>query len=192
MKVLLHTCCAACTIAASRALADEGHEVTGFFYNANIHPLVEFRRRLKAMKMLQERLPLPVIYVEDYGLAEWLRCVDWRGDRRCEECYRQRLSRAAAEARARGFPAISTTLLASTHQNQDLLRRVGAECAKAEAVEFVYRDWRPLAEEAHKEASRLRLYLQQYCGCVFSEYERFKDTTQHLYRGSGPLKDAGN
>lgn len=183
MKVLLHTCCAVCTIGPLKALRAEGLDVAGYFHNPNIHPLIEFRRRLKAQKMLAERMGPEMTYDEQYGLRQWLERVDWRGDGRCEDCYRLRLTRVAQAARDGGLDAMTTTLLVSRHQHHQLVRRVGEECAAERGIEFLYRDWRPLADESHEEARRLRLYLQQYCGCVFSEYERFRDTARHLYRG---------
>jgi len=182
MKILLHTCCAVCTLGPLRELQQEGHRVSGWFYNPNIHPLLEFRRRLKSQKVLQARLSAPMTCDEQYGLREFLDAVDWRGPRRCADCHRLRLRRAAAEAGRGGFDAFTTTLLTSAHQAHELVRATGQECAEAEGVAFVYRDWRPLAEDNHRQASRLGLYLQQYCGCIFSEHERFKDTTRHLYR----------
>jgi len=190
MKVLLHICCAVCTIGPLEELQKEGHQVTGLFYNPNIHPFIEFRRRKKALKVLQERLPLPVIYEEEYGLEEYLKGVEWSSPRRCEDCYRLRLLRTAREAADRGMDAFTTTLLTSVHQKHDLVATVGRSCAEQHGVEFIYRDWRGLAGENRKRAAELRLYLQQYCGCVFSEYERFKDTTKHLYRGQGPMVSA--
>ena len=188
MKVLLHICCAPCAIEPFEALRRAGHDVTGCFYNPNIHPLIEFRRRCKALKVLQERLPLPVAYEEDYGLGEFLRAVRWDGppEQRCADCYRLRLGRAAREASRRGLDALATTLLASVHQDHDLIRSIGRDCARAEGVDFVAEDWRPLAERSHERAREMRLYLQGYCGCVFSEFERFRDTTLHVYRGAGP------
>ncbi|MDP6438458.1 MAG: epoxyqueuosine reductase QueH [Candidatus Brocadiia bacterium] len=182
MKVLLHTCCGACTIGPLEDLRGEGHEVTGYFYNPNIHPLLEFRRRLKAQKLLAERVKLAMSCEEDYGLREFLDRVDWRGPGRCADCYRLRLERAAAVAGERGFEAVTTTLLASAHQDHELVRSVGEGCAAAGA-RFLYRDWRPLAQECPEQARRMGLYLQQYCGCMFSEFERFQDTRLHLYRG---------
>jgi hypothetical protein len=177
-----------------RELTGQGHSVTAHFCNPNIHPLIEFRRRLKAMKVLQERIPIEVIYEEEYGLREFLEQVDWHDaggasverKKRCADCYRLRLGRTARAARERGFEAFTTTLLASTHQDHDVVRSVAEACAQAEGVEFLYRDWRPLADENHRGASALKLYLQQYCGCVFSEQERFQDTGLHLYRGGRP------
>ena len=185
MRILLHVCCSTCAIGPFRDLSEGGHSVTAYFYNPNIHPLVEFRRRLKSLKVLQERVPFPVLYEEEYGLLEFLERVDWRGAGRCADCYRLRLGRTAAEARRGGCEAFTTTLLGSTHQDHEVIRHVGEACAGAEGVQFLYRDWRPLAEDNRWRASELRLYLQQYCGCVFSEHERFRNTTRHLYRSGG-------
>ncbi len=191
MRILLHICCAPCAIGPYENLVDLGHDVTGHFYNPNIHPLIEFRRRKKALKVLQERLPIGVLCEEDYGLEEYLRSVRWSGverRERCADCYRFRLKRTAQEAARRGFSAFTTTLLASHHQYHDLARSIGEQCADLAGVPFLYLDWRPLAEESHRRAGEMRLYLQSYCGCVFSEWERFRDTTRHVYQGPGPME----
>jgi predicted adenine nucleotide alpha hydrolase (AANH) superfamily ATPase len=190
MNVLLHICCAPCAILPFERLLEDGHDVLGFWYNPNIHPFVEFRRRLKALKVLQERLPLAVVYDERYGLQQFLNHVEWEGapGERCADCYRLRLERTAREAARRRMEAITTTLLSSRHQDHDLVRRVGEECAAAHGVEFYYADWRPIAEEGHERARAMNLYLQPYCGCMFSEWERFRETSVHVYRGSGPLE----
>jgi hypothetical protein len=116
--------------------------------------------------------------------------VDYHSPDRCAHCYRMRLSRTAQEAAERGFDAMTTTLLGSTHQDHELIRQIGEECAQEAGVEFHYADWRNLAEEGHERAKAMRLYLQQYCGCVFSEHERFRDTTTHAYKGPGPKVEA--
>jgi len=108
MKVLLHACCSTCLLGPYRELVSEGHEVHVLFYNPNVHPLIEFRRRLKSVRILQERMGFPLVFVEQYGLREYLERVDWRAESRCEDCYRLRLSRTASEARERGFDAVST------------------------------------------------------------------------------------
>ncbi len=189
MRVLLHVCCAGCTIAPHEALTGEGHEVVAFFYNPNIHPFIELRRRMKAQRVLQERVPLRVIYEEEYGLRRFLEQVDWRGEGRCGDCYALRLGRTARLAAEGGFDAFTTTLLGSPQQDHDLVRRVGERCGAGGGVEFLYRNWRPLAAEGHERAGTMRLYRQNYCGCVFSEWERFRDTTRHVYRGPGPLQE---
>jgi len=186
MKILLHTCCSTCTIGPYQCLVEAGHTVTGLFYNPNIHPLMEFRRRKKSQKTLQERLPIPMLYEEEYGLREFLASVNHQTEERCADCYRMRLSRTARRAGELGCDAFTTTLLTSGHQGHELVRRTGEECASAHGVPFHYEDWRPLRRANREKAGQWRLYLQQYCGCIFSEYERFKDTARHVYRGSGP------
>ncbi len=188
MNVLLHICCGPCAIEPFHRLQAAGHEVTGYFYNPNIHPLIEFRRRLKAVRVMQERLPIPVECDSDYGLRCWMENAAWRGARtgRCASCYRLRLRQSAQRAAERGCKAFTTTLLASRQQDHALVKLTGEEAAEAAGVEFLYADWRKAAERSHERAREMRLYLQSYCGCIFSEQERFAPTNRHVYRGPGP------
>jgi len=185
MPILLHVCCAECLLGPLDALRQRGF--VGLFYNPNIHPLIEFRRRLKAVKVLAEQLRVEVVCDEAYGLWDFLERVDWHrqdedGRRaRCRGCYRLRLQRTAELAAERNLDAFSTTLLVSRHQMHDAVRQVGEEVARETGVPFAYHDWRHLADHGHDEARRRSLYRQQYCGCVFSEHERYRDTGLHVY-----------
>jgi epoxyqueuosine reductase len=188
--ILLHICCAPCLAGPLAALRDEGCNVSGYFYNPNIHPLIEFRRRLKALRVFQESDPIPVERREEYGLAVFLREVYRDGEPgRCLRCYRLRLTETARKARSSGAQGFTTTLLVSPHQQHDLIRAAGEEVARAEGVPFVYRDFRPVWHISEESARERLLYRQSYCGCVFSEEERYRDTRTHLYRGQG---DHGN
>jgi predicted adenine nucleotide alpha hydrolase (AANH) superfamily ATPase len=189
MKLLIHVCCAPCLIGPLEALRQEGMQPSGFFYNPNIHPFLEFRKRLKAVRVFLEKDDLPVEIVEEYGLELFMREV-YRTDRteRCRNCHFLRLRRTAERAKEMGFDAFTTTLLGSPHQDHELLRESGERAAEAAGVSFLYRDFRPLHERSHEAARRRQLYLQPYCGCCFSEYERFRDTTRELYRGGGQKK----
>jgi predicted adenine nucleotide alpha hydrolase (AANH) superfamily ATPase len=182
-KLLLHICCAPCAIGAFEALTQEGFEVKGFFYNPNIHPLIEFRRRLKAVKVLRDRLKLDIDCNEEYGLREFLHAVAGREDDRCPVCYALRFGAACAKAAKEGIGLVTTTLLGSPHQDHALIARAGEEAAKAHGVKFLVRDFRPYHQPAHDRAREMKLYRQQYCGCVFSEFERYKDSKLHLYKG---------
>ncbi len=56
----LHVCCAPCLAAALETLRREGKSAAGIiFFNPNIHPLLEFRRRVKALGVYL-RLPADV------------------------------------------------------------------------------------------------------------------------------------
>jgi len=181
-RVLVHVCCAGCAAEVAGELTRQGVTFEGYFYNPNIHPLLEFRRRLKSCRVLAEDSGLAMSFDEDYGLVEWLRAVVGREAERCELCYRMRLGRTAEVARERGFEGFSTTLLVSPHQRHDLLRRVGEETAARVGVKFVYRDWRGLHGKGDERTHGRKLYRQQYCGCIYSEYERYRDTTRHLWQ----------
>jgi predicted adenine nucleotide alpha hydrolase (AANH) superfamily ATPase len=182
MALLVHVCCAECLLGPLDGLRRQG--MAALFYNPNVHPLIEFRRRLKAFRLLVEREGIESVCDEQYGLGTFLDSVDHRAANRCEQCYRLRLLRTAELARERGDEGFTTTLLVSRHQQHDTVCRVGDEVARVVGVRFARFDWRDLAAAAHDEAKRRNLYRQQYCGCVFSEYERYKDTGLHLYRGS--------
>jgi hypothetical protein len=151
-----------------------------FWWNPNIHPLIEFRRRLKAVKMLVERAQLPLIADETYGLVEFCRAVHGHeaAPERCARCYALRLDRAAQAARGAGCRRFTSTLVTSRHQDHALIRAAGEAAGAAAGVEFLYRDAR--AAEADADLVKM-LYHQQYCGCIFSEYDRFKDTATHLW-----------
>jgi predicted adenine nucleotide alpha hydrolase (AANH) superfamily ATPase len=182
----LHVCCAPCL--ASARIASPVPRPSGiFFFNPNIHPLLEFRRREKALRVYLERDPLPAEIVSDYGLRLFLERVLNRGvvpparKDRCARCYRLRLERTAETARAGGIAAFSTTLLASREQDRALVAEIGGETAARFGLEFhdSGRGWIRPSEE------RLRgIYKQQYCGCIFSEEERHLGNRKHCYRGN--------
>ncbi len=182
-RLLLHVCCAHCAIGAFEALNSEGFEVKGYFSNPNIHPLIEFRRRLKAVKVARDRLKLEIDCDEEYGLRRFLKAVAGKEDARCPVCYSLRFEAACEKAAKEGFDLVTTTLFSSPHQDHELIACVGTQEAAKHGVEFLVRDFRLQSEKAHEKAKAMKLYSQQYCGCIFSEYERFKDTGLHLYKG---------
>jgi epoxyqueuosine reductase len=185
MNTLVHICCAPCLLGPLKELQSEGF--TGYFYNPNVQGLVEFRRRLKAVKLLSVQRRFELEADESYGLSDFLEQVDWRQvpPERCRACYRLRLDRTARVAREKGFEAFTTTLLVSRHQPHEIVREVGEEVGRQIGIEFRYHDWRHLADEGLTEASRLSLYRQGFCGCIFSERERYENTRLHCYKGDG-------
>ena len=185
MRLYLHTCCAVCLAGVADELRRRRIDFTAFFYNPNVHPLIEWRRRLKAVRLLCEREAVPLEADETYGLVAFVRAVVHRErvPERCEVCYRERLTCTAEEAKRRGVEAFSTTLLASTEQNVELVRDVASEVSTSKGLAFVDADWRHTHQTGQELARRMSLYRQQYCGCIYSEYDRYKDTNKHLYRG---------
>ncbi len=173
MKILLHICCGPCTIYPLRVLREGRDEVRGLFYNPNIHPFSEYRRRLEALDGYAAREGLDVIRDEAYPLEEFLRQTAFREEERCSVCYRLRLSRAARIAGEGRFAAFTTTLLYSRFQKHDLIREIGESEARRYGVPFLYRDFREGWLEGIRVSKELGMYRQSYCGCIYSEKERF-------------------
>ena len=182
-RLLLHVCCASCLAGLFERLRGMDVKATGYFYNPNIHPLLEFRRRMKAIKVLQESENFPIVYDERYGLKEFLKKVDFEKQDRCCGCYTLRLTRTAEYARDNGYDSFTSTLLISHQQDNEILRSVGEKIEAESGLQFYYEDFRQLQPKGLEIAKRRSLYRQQYCGCIFSECERFINTSKFLYEG---------
>ena len=183
MKILMHICCAPCTIYPLRILREMGHEVRGFFYNPNIHPYLEYRRRLDTLKDYAGRNDLEVLAEADYTLEEFFRTITFREKDRCRYCYDLRLTRTAAMARSGGFDGFTTTILYSRFQNHDLVRETGEALAKQTGMSFFYLDFRDGWKEGVEASKKLGLYRQQYCGCIYSEKERYAEGKGQKVKG---------
>ena len=179
MKLLLHACCAPCSVQCVEALAEEGVKPDLFWYNPNIHPYTEYRARRDALKNFAEKKELPLIEEDEYGLRFFIRevekggCPAGPGGHRCGFCYRLRLERAAQAAAEKACDFFSTTLLISPYQNHDLIKQTGEEMAARYGVGFFYRDFRPRFREGQNQARAAGYYMQKYCGCIYSEEERY-------------------
>jgi predicted adenine nucleotide alpha hydrolase (AANH) superfamily ATPase len=255
MKILVHVCCAPCFTWVHESLKSAGHEVTGYFFNPNIHPFQEYQRRLHCLERYTALKPVEVIYDKEYYLDKFLigalqamydkppqeviqfmqRSATSKGQKdkggfsekirmreqlqikltpregadmdeqetivdvtpsedeksiqseislekvddpdfnpRCGYCIKIRLARAARYAKEHGFDAFTTTLLESKYQPHEFIRFVGDSLGKELGIKFLYQDFRTGWKESIKISKELDLYRQPYCGCVFSEYERYR------------------
>ena len=172
MRMLVHICCAPCYVPIHKRLNNEGHNAVGFWYNPNIHPFMEYRARLEALMKYQKIENIEIIYKDEYNLKEFLK-GQINADNRCKFCYNQRLNETAKTAKEKNFDAFTTTLLESPFQKHELIKSIGESIGKENNIRFYYEDFRELHEQGKKEASSLSLYRQRYCGCIFSEKERF-------------------
>jgi epoxyqueuosine reductase len=154
-------------------MREKGQEVTGYSFNPNIHPYQEYQKRLEALRQYSEKVGLEVIYRDEYLLEEFLRNVSHRVKERCHFCYTFRLEATACEAKERGFDAFSTTLLQSNHQDHALIKETGERIAQEIGIPFYYEDFRKGWRRGLEVSKSLGLYRQQYCGCIYSEKERF-------------------
>jgi epoxyqueuosine reductase len=163
-------------------LRNEGYEVTAFFYNPNIHPWKERKRRLDALIPYVESKDVPLVIDEEYPLEKNLSML-LGAENRCFACFEDRLSATAKKAKELGIPDFSTTLSVSPYQNQEFIMQAGSAAGKVNGVNFVYRDFRELYRESIDLSRKAEMYRQPYCGCVFSERDR--------YLKMGPEKGAG-
>ncbi len=173
-KVLLHCCCAPCSLSCIEPLKNENFEPVAFWYNPNIHPFKEYEARRDCLIEYANQIEMPIFVKENYGLRDFVKAVADNIDNRCVYCYLHRLEETAKFCKEKGFRYFSTTLLASVYQNHDAIKQAGQEFAKKYGVEFLYRDFRPNFRQGNNLAKEKQFYMQKYCGCIFSEEDRYK------------------
>ena len=181
MKMLLHCCCAPCAVSCVKSFRDENIEPDLFWYNPNIHLYTEYRARRDSLVEFCGREKLKLELLDEYGLRFFLGEVfpmpeEQAGEGRpgrCEICYRIRLEKTASFAAEKGYRSFTTSLLISPYQDHEAVRRIGEEAAAKYGVDFFYRDFRPLFRDGQARARAMGLYIQKYCGCIFSEEERY-------------------
>jgi predicted adenine nucleotide alpha hydrolase (AANH) superfamily ATPase len=173
MKTLLHICCAPCANQCVEVLRTDGVELAGFWYNPNIHPFTEYRARRNCLREYAASIALPLVERDDYALRPFVRAVAGDIARRCIKCYEMRLFETARQAKELGFDSFTSSLFISPYQNHELMRQTAERAAAEYGVSFLYRDFRPYFKAGQEKARELGFYMQKYCGCVFSEEERY-------------------
>ncbi|HEQ79030.1 MAG TPA: epoxyqueuosine reductase QueH [Euryarchaeota archaeon] len=173
-SLLIHSCCAPCFVSAKDYFSN--YEVEGLFFNPFIHPFREYKKRFQSMMELEKRGET-VHFVDEYDLKGFLKVVlemEEKGVKRCSHCYSVRLKRTADIALMRGFDAFATTLVVSPYQDILLINEIGESEGNRAGIKYLSADLRHLHDEGHKRAKDMNLYMQGYCGCIFSEEERYK------------------
>jgi len=184
--LLIDACCGPCALAMDMVLRLDRESCCLLFYNPNVHPFTEYRKRLDAFldfagsQGFRHRV-LP------YEPEEWIRAVAFHEDRRCEMCYRLRLGRAARHAREEGFTAVSTTLLASPYQDHELIISLGRTLAGEAGLGFFVWDGREAYREALREARSRGMFTQAWCGCLLSERERYDRSLRRRGGAAGQI-----
>lgn len=174
MKLLMHTCCAPCSVYCIDSLRSEGIEPTVYWYNPNIHPYMEYKARRDCLKEYTQSIGVQAIFEEEYGLDEFCKNVIGNLKTRCTDyCYRVRLEQTAKYAKEHGFDTITTTLFVSPYQKHEELKQIVEEISKKYELNFLYRDFRVGFRKGQAKARELGLYMQKYCGCIFSEEDRY-------------------
>ncbi|NLB34350.1 MAG: epoxyqueuosine reductase QueH [Elusimicrobia bacterium] len=172
-KLLLHICCAPCACYSVDILRADAYDITGYWFNPNIHGFREYSKRLMALGYYASKISMSIIE-DNYSSSEWFRdTADHEGKDRCRACYSMRINAVAERAASEGFDGFSSTLFYSKHQSHNIMKEIAEEAGIKHGLEFVYRDFRQGWKEGIRMSRELGLYRQQYCGCVFSEIERF-------------------
>ncbi len=186
MNILLHICCSNCALYPIKMFKEDGHDLTGFWFNPNIHPHDEYISRLDSLKKLAGQWHTDIHYIEEYTPEDYFNKLGITAPddsdisdippfpERCASCYMLRLERTAKHAAENGFDAFSTTLLISPYQDFEKLTAAGKELANKYNVEFHLKDFRPFFRDAMNLSKELGLYRQKYCGCIYSKIERNK------------------
>jgi len=173
MKLLLHICCAPCTIYPLGVLKKEDHDLCGLYYNPNIHPYLEYKKRLHTLETFAEKEGLKLIPQNKYPMEEFLRNVAFREEDRCSYCYYDRLNYAAHIAKRGKFDAYTTTLLYSKYQKHEMIIAIGNSVAKKQGIPFYGRDFREGWSDGIRISKEMGMYRQPYCGCIYSEKARY-------------------
>jgi predicted adenine nucleotide alpha hydrolase (AANH) superfamily ATPase len=154
----------------------EGHEVDGFFFGSNIHPLGEWLLRRDAVLKLAGIIGAGV-EITPYDPGSWSSAVardrraSQEGGTGCAVCFDLQLSAAARFAAERGYDGLCTTLTISPHKDPGLINGIGARASARAGVTWIERVWRK--RDGFKisvaRSAEFGLYRQKYCGCVYSE-----------------------
>ena len=173
-KVLLHACCAPCLTNSILELQEQGFSVTVYFYNPNITPYVEYRKRLEELIGFCRKQNYPLIIEED-GFAFWYKnCSPLKdekeGGKRCEKCFEIRLDKTAAFAKEQDFNYFCTTLTISPHKNSKIINATGEKISKKYSIPFLTKDFKK--NDGFKKSlcisKEFGLFRQTYCGCEYS------------------------
>lgn len=174
MKLLMHTCCAPCSVYCIESLRNEGIEPVLYWYNPNIHPYTEYKARRDSLKVYAQAINVQAIFEEEYGLKKFCKNVIEDLENRClNYCYKVRLEQTVKYAKENGYDSFTTTLFVSPYQQHENLKEICEELAKKYDINFVYRDFRIGFRDGQAKARELGLYMQKYCGCIFSEEYRY-------------------
>ena len=157
MKLLLHTCCAPCSVYCIETLRNEGIEPELYWYNPNIHPYTEYRVRRDCLKEYSEQIGVKAIFEDEYGLDDFCREAVKDLSTRCVNyCYPVRMRKTFEYAKQNGYDAVSTTLLYSIYQNHEYIKKLCEDLSKEFEIEFLYRDFRVGFWEGHNKAKEIR------------------------------------
>ena len=174
MKLLMHICCSNCSIYPLQNIFSKGIDVKGLWFNPNIHPYTEYAKRLESLEKLQKLWAFDVEYIDRYPLDDFLKAVVDQGTNRCAVCYAIRLDKTAETAKKMNLDGFTTSLLVSPYQKFAMIQETGKEMSRRHGIAFYSEDFRRGWHISKELSTELALYKQKYCGCIYSEMERYR------------------
>lgn len=168
----MHVCCGVCAWASIERLREEGFEVEALFFNPNIHPFSEYKKRLEACREVTGALKV-VLLEGEYLLDDWIKeCRQYskepEGGRRCQICFYIRLKETLRICRERNCHYFTTTLTISPHKKSKDIFSIGRGLGEKRFLEIDFKKKEGFKKSLSK-AKELGLYRQNYCGCVYSK-----------------------
>ena len=178
-KLLLHACCGPCSSYVVEYLS-KFFDITIYYYNPNTYPEVEFNRRLDELNKFISSFNNKIKVVEEnYNPIEFynnIKGLEHLGEksRRCYNCYKLRMNKAALYAKENNFDYFTTTLSISPYKNANWINEIGSKLENKIGIKYLYSDFKK--KDGYKRSLELSkeygLYRQEYCGCVYSKQER--------------------
>lgn len=173
-RILVHVCCAPDALYVLGLLRDN-YEVSGYFYNPNIHPTEEYKMRLEETRKVARILNVDLIE-EIYDDERWFKITQKFKDepekgRRCDVCYAMRLEKTARKASELGYDMFTTVMSLSPLKKADVLNRIGRMFSCKFRIDFLEANFKK--KDGFKKSVELSkshgIYRQNYCGCLYSQ-----------------------
>lgn len=175
MKIFLHVCCAPDLTVSYEKLLEKDYQPTCFFYNPNIHPEKEYKKRKEEVIKLSKIWNFNIIE-DTYSPQIFYENIKNNYKNRCEECIKFRLEESAKKAKELKFNIYTTTLLASPRKSHSEIKKWGIYFAEKYGINFLYENFR--SNDGVKRSAEIcrtyNIYRQKYCGCYFSLIEAEK------------------
>ncbi|MFQ6084197.1 MAG: epoxyqueuosine reductase QueH [Candidatus Aminicenantia bacterium] len=172
-RILAHICCAPDALYVIQILKDN-YQVSGYFYNPNIHPKEEYDLRLKETRNIADIINFELTE-ENYEKDKWFKMIEGfeqepEKGKRCDICYAMRLDRTAKKAKEMGYDIFTTIMTISPWKKSAKINQIGRMLANKYKIKFLEADFKK--KDGFKKSVELskkyNLYRQDYCGCTFS------------------------
>ena len=170
-RILLLSCCAPCSCAVIKTLSEQKVDFSVVFYNPNIRPEAEYKKRCAENKRVCRQYGVEFTELE-YDNQRWCEATaglenEPERGARCSICFYLRLKRVMEYARVNGFVAVSSVLGVSRYKNLAQVNEAAAKASSVTGIKYIEIEGRKLGMQDLRQTliKELNLYNQNYCGC---------------------------